>query len=209
MDNTKPLSILISGPSGVGKTLLGVELANNLFGQKHFLRLDMNEFRKDYSINKLIGSPPGYQGYSEDYLLCKIKDYPYSIILLDNIDKASDNVKELFMKIIKDGCIRSNGGDEIHFDNSTIIMTSSVEENKVGFNNEKTTPHDEMYVEIKFDNIDKASATKFIKRESNKLDISSEEINKLIENSQLNKYGMRVLQRELNKFKIGKLLTKV
>ena len=209
MDNTKPLSILISGPSGVGKTLLGVELANNLFGQKHFLRLDMNEFRKDYSINKLIGSPPGYQGYSEDYLLCKIKDYPYSIILLDNIDKASDNVKELFMKIIKDGCIRSNVGDEIHFDNSTIIMTSSVEENKVGFNNERTTTCDEIYVEIKFDNIDKASATKFIKRESNKLDISSEEINKLIENSQLNKYGMRVLQRELNKFKIGKLLTKV
>ncbi|MCI8567881.1 MAG: ATP-dependent Clp protease ATP-binding subunit, partial [Bacilli bacterium] len=122
----KPISFLFVGPTGVGKTELVKEYANLLFNTESLIRLDMSEFREAHTISKLIGSPPGYVGYEDNnHLLEKVRDNPHSVILLDEIEKASPMVLNLFLQILDDGKIKDSKGNVIHFDNTIIIMTSN------------------------------------------------------------------------------------
>lgn len=214
IDNSRPLSILITGPSGVGKTYTAKALANILFGDKHFLRLDMSEFSSDISISKLIGTSQGYVGYEDDCLLNKIKDYPYSIILLDEIEKSTDKVQNIFMQIIDEGKITNGKGETIYFNNTTIIMTTTQNnQSNIGFNNTNYRKKEILTNEllnrvnkvITYSKIDKVAAKKYIKRETSNLKLTKIEMDNIIKLAEVDKLGIRGLQKELNKYKISKL----
>lgn len=212
IDNRKPLSITLIGPSGCGKTFLTKEIASILFGEKHFLHLNMKEFASDFAVSKLLGTSQGYIGYDDECILSKIKDYPYSIILLDDIEKASSKVKDIFSKVIEEGYITTNKGETIHFENTTIIATSNKQiKNKVGFKNDIKEQNNTVFGEniIYLNKIDKASAKKYIKRESNNLKLTKEEIESIIKKASIETLGMKGLQKELNHYKINKLLANV
>lgn len=217
VDNNKVLSILLTGPIGTGKTYTAVAIANALFGEKFFLKIDMSEFSSDSALSRLLGTHQGYAGYEEEALLDKIKEQPYSIILLDNVERASKKVQKVFSDIIENGYIHNSKGEKIYFNNSTIIMTETISNFKnIGFNNLK---HFQSNIEtelldcidkvIDFSKIDKLSAKKYIKRETGNIKITSKDYNVIIERANIDKYGMRGLQKELNRYKIDKVFTKV
>lgn len=120
-------SFLFVGPTGVGKTELTKTLAEELFGSKEALvRLDMSEFMEKHSISKLIGSPPGYVGFEEaGQLTEKVRRNPYSIILLDEIEKAHPDVQHMFLQIMEDGRLTDSQGRTVSFKECVIIMTSN------------------------------------------------------------------------------------
>lgn len=128
-DPKRPKGIfLFSGESGVGKTALAKILADTLFLNKEaFIRFDMSEFGEAHSISKLIGSPPGYVGYDEGGALTeKIRRHPYSIVLFDEIEKASDEVLNLMLQIMDDGSLTDSSGRKVSFKNAFIIMTTNI-----------------------------------------------------------------------------------
>ena len=133
----KPYSFLFLGPTGVGKTLLVKTYAELLFGKDSFIRIDMSEFKEESSISKLLGSAPGYVGYDDNNLVFdKVRNHPHSVILLDEIEKASKSVVRLFLQILDEGFIHDSLGREIDFNNSIIFMTSNLgmTSNSLGFN---------------------------------------------------------------------------
>lgn len=133
-------SFLFVGPTGVGKTELGRTLARELFGTSEaMIRLDMSEFMEKHSVSKLIGSPPGYVGHEEaGQLTEKVRRNPYSIILLDEIEKAHPDVQHMFLQILEDGRLTDSQGRTVSFKDTVIIMTSNAgatdTEAFVGFN---------------------------------------------------------------------------
>ncbi len=120
-------SFLFVGPTGVGKTELAKTLALELFGSKDaMIRLDMSEYMEKHSVSKLIGSPPGYVGYEEaGQLTEKVRRNPYSIILLDEIEKAHPDVQHMFLQILEDGRLTDSQGRVVSFKDTVIIMTSN------------------------------------------------------------------------------------
>lgn len=141
-DKNRPIgSFLFLGPTGVGKTELSKALAENIFGNENtMIRVDMSEFMEAHSVAKLIGSPPGYVGYDEGGQLTeKVRKKPYSVILLDEIEKAHPDVMNMLLQILEDGRLTDSKGKTIDFKNTIIIMTSNVgarmitEKNKLGF----------------------------------------------------------------------------
>ncbi|WP_421384291.1 ATP-dependent Clp protease ATP-binding subunit [Bacillus salacetis] len=132
-------SFLFIGPTGVGKTELTKTLAQELFGTSDaMVRLDMSEYMEKHSISKLIGSPPGYVGHEEAGQLSeKVRRNPYSIILLDEIEKAHPDVQHMFLQILEDGRLTDSQGRTVSFKDSVIIMTSNAgvgfKEKHVGF----------------------------------------------------------------------------
>jgi ATP-dependent Clp protease ATP-binding subunit ClpE len=132
-------SFLFVGPTGVGKTELSKTLAEELFGSKDALvRLDMSEYMEKHSVSKIIGSPPGYVGHEEaGQLTEKVRRNPYSIILLDEIEKAHPDVQHMFLQILEDGRLTDSQGRTVSFKDTVIIMTSNAgvghKEIKVGF----------------------------------------------------------------------------
>lgn len=136
--DNKCISFLFVGPSGTGKTALSKIYANLLVGGKNLIRLDMSEYADVTSVNKIVGSAPGYVGYDDNKnILDEIRNKPYSVILLDEIEKAHPQVINLFYQILDDGLIKDSKGNMIKFNNNIIIMTSNIgyEKNNVGFNN--------------------------------------------------------------------------
>lgn len=133
-------SFLFVGPTGVGKTELTKVLAEELFGKRDALvRLDMSEYMEKHSVSKIIGSPPGYVGHEEaGQLTEKIRHNPYSIILLDEIEKAHPDVQNMFLQIMEDGQLTDSQGRTVSFKESVIIMTSNAgtgtKQVNVGFN---------------------------------------------------------------------------
>ncbi|MBO0994508.1 ATP-dependent Clp protease ATP-binding subunit [Bacillus sp. SD088] len=127
-DEYRPIgSFLFVGPTGVGKTELAKTLTEELFGTKEaFVRLDMSEYMEKHSVSKLIGSPPGYVGHDEaGQLTEKVRRNPYSIILLDEIEKAHPDVQHMFLQILEDGRLTDSQGRTVSFKDTVIIMTSN------------------------------------------------------------------------------------
>ena len=143
----RPVSFIFVGPTGVGKTELAKQIAREVFdGEDALIRLDMSEYMEKHSVSKLIGSPPGYVGYDEaGQLTEKIRRKPYSVILLDEIEKAHADVFNMLLQILDDGRITDSHGKVVSFENTIIIMTSNAgsdkKSNVVGFNEDEEATH--------------------------------------------------------------------
>ena len=136
----KPVSFIFVGSTGVGKTELVKQLAQDLFNvPESLIRLDMSEFMEKYAVSRIIGSPPGYVGYDEaGQLTEKIRRKPYSVVLFDEIEKAHPDVLNILLQILDDGHITDAHGRKVNFENTVIVMTSNAGSNSkvgsVGFN---------------------------------------------------------------------------
>ena len=135
----RPPSFIFVGPTGVGKTELAKSLAYEMFGDENsIIRVDMSEYMESHSTSKLIGSPPGYVGYDDaGQLTEKVKRHPYSIVLLDEIEKAHPDVFNILLQVLDDGRLTDNQGNTVSFENTIIIMTSNagsnLNTNSIGF----------------------------------------------------------------------------
>ena len=135
----RPPSFIFVGPTGVGKTELAKSLAFEMFGKEDsMIRIDMSEYMESHSTAKLIGAPPGYVGYDDaGQLTEKVKRKPYSIILLDEIEKAHPDVFNLLLQVLDDGKLTDSQGNTVSFANTVIIMTSNagsnLNTNSIGF----------------------------------------------------------------------------
>lgn len=135
----RPPSFIFVGPTGVGKTELAKSLAYEMFGQEDaIIRVDMSEYMESHSTSKLIGAPPGYVGYEDaGQLTDKVKRKPYSIILLDEIEKAHPDVFNILLQVLDDGKLTDAQGNSVSFANTIIIMTSNagsnLNNNSIGF----------------------------------------------------------------------------
>ncbi len=128
-DPRRPIgSFIFLGPTGVGKTELAKTLARTLFdSEENIIRIDMSEYMEKYSVSRLIGAPPGYVGYDEGGQLTEaVRRKPYSVILFDEIEKAHEDVFNIFLQILDDGRLTDNQGKVVDFKNSIIIMTSNI-----------------------------------------------------------------------------------
>ena len=128
-DEKKPIgSFIFLGPTGVGKTELAKTLANDLFdSEENIIRIDMSEYMEKHSVSRLVGPPPGYVGYEEGGQLTEaVRRAPYSVILFDEIEKAHEDVFNMFLQILDDGRLTDNKGKTVDFKNTIIIMTSNI-----------------------------------------------------------------------------------
>ena len=163
-DPKRPIgSFIFLGTSGVGKTLVAKKLANALFeNEEALIRLDMSEFSERHTVSRLVGAPPGYVGYEEGGELTeKLRHRPYSVVLLDEIEKAHPEVFNILLQVLEDGHLMDGKGRVVNFRNSVIIMTSNVgshlirKEGDIGFANRKegkraeTQKHKEISAKLK------------------------------------------------------------
>ncbi|MEK4377637.1 ATP-dependent protease ATP-binding subunit ClpE [Bacillus sp. FSL R5-0434] len=146
-------SFLFVGPTGVGKTELSKTLADELFGTKDaIIRLDMSEYMEKHAVSKIIGSPPGYVGHEEaGQLTEKVRRNPYSIVLLDEIEKAHPDVQHMFLQIMEDGRLTDSQGRTVSFKDTVIIMTSNAgtgeKQTKVGFQSEDSVIEEQTLID--------------------------------------------------------------
>ncbi|MBQ6547155.1 MAG: ATP-dependent Clp protease ATP-binding subunit [Bacilli bacterium] len=174
--NNKPLSFLFLGPTGVGKTVLAKEYGK-YFYDDNVIKIDMSEYKEPHSVSKMIGSPPGYVGYNDSKNVFEIvKDNPYSLIILDEIEKASHEVINLFLQILDEGIATDSKGNKISFANTSIIMTSNLgaSKNSIGFNNKTNYEDINKFFGVEFVN----RISKVIKFKRIDRDVCEEIVNK-------------------------------
>ena len=200
----KSVKLLLIGPSGVGKTS-SVKIISKTT-KDNLIRLDMSEYKDATSLSKLIGTHAGYVGYSDSFIFKEVKYHPYSIILVDELEKAHPSVINLFLQIMDEGIIHDSHGEEIDFSHTLIIMTSNAyKKNNVGFKNTNTNITEEFSEEflgrfddfIYFNSLTKMEALTYLK-ENIKENINYEE---LLNNNDYEKYGFRSLNKIINKYK--------
>ncbi|MEE8317273.1 MAG: AAA family ATPase, partial [Candidatus Omnitrophota bacterium] len=145
-DPKRPIgSFIFLGPTGVGKTHLGRVLAEFMFGDENALiQLDMSEYMEKFNVSRLVGAPPGYVGYEEGGQLTeKVRRRPYSVVLLDEIEKAHPDVFNILLQVLEDGRLTDSYGRKVDFRNTIVIMTSNVgadilrKQGSIGFKSEK------------------------------------------------------------------------
>lgn len=216
-DKNKSYSLLFCGPTGVGKTYISKIFAKELVGSKNVIKLDMSEYTDSSSINKLIGSPAGYIGYGDNKnLMEKIKSKPYSVLILDEIEKCHPSILNFFLNILDEGYCTDSKGTVIRFDNVVILMTSNASINKelVGFNNKNNNSLNEYFSKeflnridevVEFNKLDENSIDRIIENEINKYSskfkctLKSEKINEIKEESMYEEYGARKLCKIVRK----------
>ncbi|HEY2910005.1 MAG TPA: type VI secretion system ATPase TssH, partial [Gemmataceae bacterium] len=128
-DPRRPLGVfLLVGPSGVGKTETAVTLAETLYGgDRNLITINMSEYKEEHKISRLTGSAPGYVGYGEGGVLTEaVRRKPYSVVLLDEVEKANESVQEIFYQVFDKGMLQDDRGNEINFKNTIILLTSNV-----------------------------------------------------------------------------------
>lgn len=120
-------SMMFMGSSGVGKTELSTLFGETMVGKQNVIRLDMSEFSESHSVSKIVGAPPGYVGYDDNRnILEEIRNKPYSVLILDEIEKAHPNIINLFFQILEEGKIKDSSGKIVRFDHVIILMTSNI-----------------------------------------------------------------------------------
>jgi len=220
-DKNKCYSFMFMGSSGVGKTELSKKFGECLVGKNNIIKLDMSEYSESHSVSKIIGSPPGYVGYNDSKnILEEVRNKPYSVLILDEIEKAHPSIINLFYQILDEGKIKDSCGKVVRFDNVTIIMTSNIGFNDihVGFNKNKNIVISKLkeYFDISFINrIDSIIEFNKLKEENVKylinekinnlktkydklnvkLKINNSVIDEIIELSNYNEYGARKLDK--------------
>ena len=165
-------SFVFLGPTGVGKTELARALANFLFGSDHALiRFDMSEYMEKHSVSKLIGSPPGYVGHEEGGQLTeKVKRNPYSVVLLDEIEKAHPDVFNILLQVFEDGHLTDGLGNRVNFKNTIIIMTSNIgarfiqRKSSMGFQSTDTTEIAKSVIDMVLGEVKRTFNPEFINR---------------------------------------------
>lgn len=172
-DPKRPIgSFIFLGPTGVGKTLLGRALAEFMFGDENaIIQLDMSEYMEKFNVSRLVGAPPGYVGYEEGGQLTeKVRRKPYSIVLLDEIEKAHPDVFNLLLQVFEDGRLTDSFGRKVDFRNTIVIMTSNVgaqmlkKQGALGF---KTADEEASYEKMKerlMDEVKKTFKPEFLNR---------------------------------------------
>ena len=228
----RPPSFIFVGPTGVGKTELAKSLAYEMFGSEDsIIRIDMSEYMESHSTSKLIGAPPGYVGYDDaGQLTDKVKRKPYSIVLLDEIEKAHPDVFNILLQVLDDGKLTDSQGNTVSFSNTIIIMTSNagsnVNNNSIGFGNE-TVNKDKLIDRLKeyfrpeflnrvdeiisFDSLTKEQlllivdlmlkdTSKALQDKDITLGVSSEAKNYLLEKGTDIKFGARPLRRAIQRY---------
>ena len=219
-DKNKSYSVLFCGTTGTGKTYLSKLFAENLVGKNNVIKLDMSEYSESISINKIIGSPAGYVGYDDNKnILEEIRNKPYSVLILDEIEKAHKSVLNFFLNILDEGNCKDSSGKTVRFDNVLIIMTSNayVSKSLMGFNKNTTNNSLEDFFSKEFINrIDEIvpfkkfteeDINKIIIKEANKCYkkynseniISLDMINRIIKESNYEEYGVRKLCKAVRK----------
>ena len=196
-------SMLFIGSSGIGKTM-----TSKLIGKKYnFIKLDMAEYNKETSITKLIGVASGYNGYDNPYIFETIREKPYSLILLDEIEKANPKVLNLFLNILDEGKIVDSHNEEINFNNCLIIATGNIKSQKnLGFGNIRNNFDKSLSKElisrfddiIEFKELEYGDVKEYIKK---KYEYNNEKIDEIINKSDYKKYGLRAIDnviREIN-----------
>ena len=153
-DEEKPIgSFLFLGPTGVGKTEVAKALAEQLFDtEKNIVRIDMSEYMEKFSVSRLVGAPPGYVGYEEGGQLTEaVRRHPYSIVLLDEIEKAHPDVFNILLQVLDDGRITDSKGNTVSFKNTIIIMTSNIgSQYLLEGNNEENRQHVKEELKVHF-----------------------------------------------------------
>ncbi len=194
-DPNRPIgSFIFLGPTGVGKTELSKAIAEAMFGdENNIIRVDMSEYMESHSVSKLIGSPPGYVGHDDGGQLTEaVRRKPYSIILLDEIEKAHSDIFNILLQIMEDGRLTDGKGKVVNFKNTIIIMTSNVgahqirKQKSIGFNN--TSVNDETEYEKMKESILEELKKKFKPEFLNRIDdtivfhkLSEEDLDKIMD----------------------------
>lgn len=219
-DKNKSYSVLFCGTTGTGKTYLSKLFAENLVGKNNVIKLDMSEYSESISINKIIGSPAGYVGYDDNKnILEEIRNKPYSVLILDEIEKAHKSVLNFFLNILDEGNCKDSSGKTVRFDNVLIIMTSNayVSKSLMGFNKKTTNNSLEDFFSkefinrideiVPFNKFTEEDINKIIIKEANKCYkkynseniISLDMINRIIKESNYEEYGVRKLCKAVRK----------
>ncbi len=214
----KCYSLMFVGPTGVGKTELALNFGHSLAG-KNVIRLDMSEFSEAHSVSRFLGSPPGYVGYSDNKtILDEIKNKPFAVLILDEIERANNSIINLLFQILDNGKIKDSQGNEIYFNNIVIVMTSNVgfDEINVGFNkNNNNLSKLKEYFSlpfinridniISFNSLNEEDIVKLIKLKVNKVinkykdkikvTIDKEVINEILKLSNYQEFGARKIDK--------------
>ena len=235
-DENKCYAMLFCGSSGVGKTLLAKTFGESLVGRENVIKLDMGEYAESHSISKIIGAPPGYVGYSDNKnILELIRNKPYSVLILDEIEKSDPNIINLFFQILDDGKIKDSCGREVRFDNVTIIMTSNIGFNdiEIGFNKKNNDvvlsklkeyfslpfinriDNTVIFNKLNYDNIEKITKKKLSEFKSKylkkniKLRFSSDLIKEIIDESNYEEFGARKIDKVIKERVENEIIEKV
>ncbi len=217
-------TFLLSGKTGVGKTLLVKEFASLLYGQDNFIRLDMSEYKEEHSISKIIGAPPGYVGFENHFtILDHIRMHPHSVLLLDEIEKASPAILKLFLQVMDEGYLKDSKGRKIRFDNVFLFMTTNLGSRKdhLGFTMDKNEKNEELesFLGVEFvnridklytfKNLDEEALKKIVsykigilinafKKKNIEVILSPKIVDKILERSEYDKFGARRVDKVID-----------
>jgi len=201
-NNDLPTSILLKGQPGSGKTMLINEYSKNL--KLNLIKLNMSDYSNETSITKIVGSSAGYVGYDQkNTIFEEIKNFPISIILLENYEDASLNIQNLILNILETGTLKLSNNETLHFNNSLFVFTTNniEEKNKVGFiKDNKITTENKFNHTLTMNSLTKENIKEIIKRENNEL--NNETIEKIIKNSNYKTIGAKKIKHLINEITV-------